>query len=154
MGVGYIIGPTLAALNFTGGLLAWGFLFPLLLYFLGPELIASFQANGVTEITDETWIGLANNVWRTIVRPIAIGGMLMSAAFTLIRMRKSLGAGFKSYRRCKKAASGGTAVESRTEKDMNFKWVFIRNSPFCSCYFCYLQLFLTVMLQQQLLQQL
>ena len=25
---------------------------------LGPELIASLQANGTTEITDETWIGL------------------------------------------------------------------------------------------------
>jgi putative OPT family oligopeptide transporter len=126
MGVGYIIGPTLAALNFTGGLLAWGLFVPLLLYFLGPELIASLQANGVTEITDETWIGLANNVWRTIVRPIAIGGMLMSAAFTLFRMRKSLGAGLgRAIGDVKKAASGGTAVESRIDKDMNFKWVFI-----------------------------
>ena len=34
MGVGYIIGPNLAALNFTGGLLAWGLFVPLLLYFL------------------------------------------------------------------------------------------------------------------------
>ncbi len=93
MGVGYIIGPNLAALNFTGGLLAWGLFVPLLLYFLGPELLASLQANGVTEVTDETWIGLANQVWRSIVRPIAIGGMLMSAAYTLYRMRKSLGAG-------------------------------------------------------------
>jgi len=34
MGVGYIIGPNLAALNFSGGLLAWGLFVPLLLYFL------------------------------------------------------------------------------------------------------------------------
>ncbi|HSR17913.1 MAG TPA: OPT/YSL family transporter, partial [Ignavibacteriaceae bacterium] len=93
MGVGYIIGPNLAALNFTGGLLAWGLFVPLLLYFLGPELLSSIQASGTETITEDTWIGLANNVWRTIVRPIAIGGMLMSAAFTLYRMRKSLGAG-------------------------------------------------------------
>ena len=125
MGVGYIIGPNLAALNFTGGLLAWGLFVPLLLYFLGPELIASLQAQGTTEITDETWVGLANNVWQTIVRPIAIGGMLMSAAFTLYRMRKSLGAGIgRAIGDVKKAASG-TQVEVRTEKDMNFKWVFI-----------------------------
>ena len=44
MGVGYIIGPNLAALNFTGGLLAWGLFVPLLLYFLGPELIASLTS--------------------------------------------------------------------------------------------------------------
>ncbi len=43
MGVGYIIGPNLAALNFTGGLLAWGLFVPLLLYFLGPDLLASVQ---------------------------------------------------------------------------------------------------------------
>jgi putative OPT family oligopeptide transporter len=126
MGVGYIIGPTLAALNFTGGLLAWGLFVPLLLYFLGPELLASMQASGVTEVTDETWMGLAVNVWQVIVRPIAIGGMLMSAAFTLFRMRKSLGAGLgRAISDVKKAASGGTAVEDRTDKDMNFKWVFV-----------------------------
>jgi putative OPT family oligopeptide transporter len=125
MGVGYIIGPTLAALNFTGGLLAWGLFVPLLLYFLGPDLIASMQAAG-TPVTEETWIGLANNVWRTIVRPIAIGGMLMSAAFTLYRMRKSLGTGLgRAIKDVRKAASGGNAVEDRTEKDMNFKWVFV-----------------------------
>jgi len=125
MGVGYIIGPNLAALNFTGGLLAWGLFVPLLLYFLGPDLIASIQASGTTEITDETWVGLANNVWRSIVRPIAIGGMLMSAAFTLFRMRKSLGAGIGRAIGDVKKAAAGTHVEVRTEKDMNFKWVFI-----------------------------
>ncbi len=30
LGVGYIIGPELAALNFSGGVLAWGLLVPLL----------------------------------------------------------------------------------------------------------------------------
>ncbi|AFH49862.1 Putative membrane protein [Ignavibacterium album JCM 16511] len=126
MGVGYIIGPNLAALNFTGGLLAWGLFVPLLLYFLGPELLASLQANGVTEVTDETWIGLANQVWRSIVRPIAIGGMLMSAAYTLYRMRKSLGAGLsRAVGDVKKAAAGSSHEEIRTEKDMPFKWVFI-----------------------------
>ncbi|MBV6511725.1 MAG: oligopeptide transporter, OPT family [Ignavibacteriales bacterium] len=126
MGVGYIIGPNLAALNFTGGLLAWGLFVPLLLYFLGPQLIASLQANGVTEVTDETWVGLATQVWRNIVRPVAIGGMLMSAAYTLFRMRNSLGAGLsRAIGDVKKAATGSHEGEVRTEKDMNFKWVFI-----------------------------
>ncbi|MBX3008435.1 MAG: oligopeptide transporter, OPT family [Melioribacteraceae bacterium] len=126
MGVGYIIGPQLASLNFAGGLLAWGLFVPMLLYFLGPELVASLQANGTTQITDETWIGLGNQVWRNIVRPIAIGGMLMSAAYTLFRMRKSLGAGLsRAIGDVKKAASGSATTESRTDKDMNFKWVFI-----------------------------
>jgi len=35
IGVGYIIGPRLASLNFAGGVLAWGLFAPLLMYFLG-----------------------------------------------------------------------------------------------------------------------
>ena len=38
LGVGYIIGPTLAALNFAGGVLAWGLMVPLLTFLLGPQL--------------------------------------------------------------------------------------------------------------------
>ena len=38
IGVGYIIGPKLAALNFAGGVMAWGLLIPTLIYFLGPQL--------------------------------------------------------------------------------------------------------------------
>ena len=127
MGVGYIIGPNLAALNFTGGLLAWGLFVPLLLYFMGPDLIASLQAAAPnTPITESTWIDLANQVWRSVVRPIAIGGMLMSAAFTLYRMRKSLGAGLsRAVGDVKNAAKGGASTEIRTDKDLNFKWVFI-----------------------------
>src|SRR5438309_5864270 len=40
LGVGYIIGPELAALNFSGSVVAWGFLIPLLIFFLGPQLQA------------------------------------------------------------------------------------------------------------------
>ncbi|MGE5432720.1 MAG: OPT family oligopeptide transporter [Syntrophomonadaceae bacterium] len=125
MGVGYIIGPQLAALNFTGGLLAWGLFVPLLLYFLGPELTASLQAKGVDVNSESTWIAQAVFVWKSIVRPIAIGGMLMSAAFTLYKMRKSLAAGLtRAVGDVRRAATGGTS-EDRTQKDMNFKWVFM-----------------------------
>jgi len=120
MGVGYIIGPELAALNFTGGLLAWGLFVPLLFYFLGPELVPNAYA------TDQTWIDAAVNIWRSVVRPIAIGGMLFSAAYTLYKMRKSLATGLgRAIRDVKQAAGGDIQTEDRTEKDMPFKWVFI-----------------------------
>ena len=35
----------------------------------------------------------SGNVWRFVVRPIAVGGMLVGAAYTLFRMRQSLSAG-------------------------------------------------------------
>lgn len=118
IGVGYIIGPKLASLNFSGGLLAWGLFVPIITYFVGPSLIAADATP-----SDSTWVSMANNVWRYIVRPIAIGGMLMSAGFTLFRMRKSLITGIKrSIGDVKKAASG-EQVSARTEQDINFKWV-------------------------------
>jgi putative OPT family oligopeptide transporter len=89
LGVGYIIGPRLAALNFSGGVIAWGLMVPLLMYFLGPNL-QQFLPAGASE---ENWAGMSAAVWRYIVRPIAIGGMLVGAAYTLFRMRKNLGLG-------------------------------------------------------------
>ncbi|HET7040232.1 MAG TPA: oligopeptide transporter, OPT family [Gemmatimonadales bacterium] len=118
IGVGYIIGPKLASLNFSGGLLAWGLFVPILTYFMGPQMMPEGAA------TDD-WVGLATNVWRYIVRPIAIGGMLMSAAFTLFRMRKSLATGIgRSIGDVKKAA-GGKAAEVRTEQDIRFPQVVL-----------------------------
>ncbi|MGB5875545.1 MAG: oligopeptide transporter, OPT family [Bacteroidota bacterium] len=126
IGVGYIIGPQLASLNFTGGLLAWGLFVPLLLYFIGPELLASMgpAAEGVG--SEEVMTGMAKEIWKSIVRPIAIGGMLLSAGYTLYRMRASLATGLKrAVGDVKKAASDAGHVELRTDKDIPFKWVFI-----------------------------
>jgi len=125
MGVGYIIGPKLAALNFTGGLLAWGLFVPLLLYFCGPQLATSLQGTSVDLSAHDTWVTMANQVWRGIVRPIAIGGMLMSAGFTLFRMRKSLASGLgRAMGDVRKAAAGKHDV-IRTERDLPFNWVFV-----------------------------
>jgi len=88
LGVGYIIGLRLAALNFAGSVLAWGLLVPLLLYVMGPAV-----KQYVPEGSEENWLGMANAVWRYIVRPIAVGTMMVGAGYTLFRMRKNLAAG-------------------------------------------------------------
>lgn len=120
IGVGYIIGPRLAALNFAGGIFAWGFLVPLMLYFLGPNLETLVLQQG----GDITWTALAYAAWKFIVRPIAIGGMLVSAGYTLWRMRKNLINGLsRSITDVKKAALEGKE-QSRLEKDIHFKWIF------------------------------
>src|SRR5438876_10573088 len=79
LGVGYIIGVRLASIQFAGSVIAWGLLVPMLIYFLGPQLKAYLPAD-----TPQNWAGLADGVWRYIVRPIAVGGMLVGAAYTLI----------------------------------------------------------------------
>ncbi len=130
MGVGYIIGPKLASLNFSGGLLAWGFLVPIITYFLAPQIMPELLKLNTpvgqaakTAAEQGDWILLSNMVWRFIVRPIAIGGMLVGAGLTLFRMRKSLATGIaRSVSDVKKAATGEAAT-IRTDKDLNFKLI-------------------------------
>ncbi len=74
LGVGYIIGPRLASLNFAGGVIAWGLLVPLILFLGGPTLVAQFAPAGTTIPNDAFWAGQAGAVWSFIVRPIAVGG--------------------------------------------------------------------------------
>ena len=121
LGVGYIIGPRLASLNFAGGVLAWGLLVPLLIYFLGPSL----PAMPTNMSADAYWSGIAFSVWYSIVRPIAVGGMLVGAGFTLFRMRKQLVAGMKrAVSDLRKSAEAHQATD-RTDRDLSAKVVFV-----------------------------
>lgn len=135
LGVGYIIGPKLASLNFSGGLLAWGLLTPIIYYFVGPYInLESWAANlaATTQISLEKAaervkdpIFQMTEIWKFIVRPIAIGGMLVGAGYTLFRMRNSLITGIsRSISDVKKAATS-VQVSVRTEKDLNFSWILI-----------------------------
>jgi putative OPT family oligopeptide transporter len=119
MGVGYVIGPNLAALQFSGGLMAWGVLVPLFMYFLGPQLQQFLPAGS----TDESWAGNAAAVWRYIVRPIAVGGMLVGSAYTLFKMGKNLTASLG--RALAEVRHGAPPIESmaRTERYMGSKTV-------------------------------
>lgn len=121
LGVGYIIGPRLAALNFSGGVVAWGLLVPLLIYFLGPQLQAYLPPGADTETS---WAGMANTIWLNIVRPIAVGGMMVGAGYTLFRMRKSLGLGMRRAVSDLKKSGHQVAATNRTERDLSGKTVF------------------------------
>lgn len=119
IGVGYVIGPQLASLNFSGSVLAWGLMIPLLIYFLGPQLHAFLPPNSTG---DESWLDVANAVWRYIVRPVAVGGMLTGASYTLFKMRKSLGNGLaRAFKEMK--AGAAPAATARTERYMSSRVV-------------------------------
>ncbi len=127
LGVGYIIGPRLAALNFAGGVLAWGLFVPLLTYFVGPGLESMVGVKIPEGETDPvSWELLAVCVWKSIVRPIAVGGMLVGAGYTLYKMRKSLVAGVsRAVGDLKKATGSGGAAGDPTDRDLPYKWVFL-----------------------------
>jgi putative OPT family oligopeptide transporter len=119
LGVGYIIGLRLASLQFAGGVLAWGLMVPVLIFFLGPQVKQYLPSD-----TPDNWAAIAAAVWRFIVRPIAVGGMLVGAAYTLFNMRKSLTAGLgKAFSDLRQTADQRAKL-SRTEQYMSSKAVF------------------------------
>ncbi|MGA9115281.1 MAG: oligopeptide transporter, OPT family [Bacteroidota bacterium] len=111
-GVGYIIGPRLGAINFSGGVLAWGLLAPIIAYFLHRE-----NPQAVTD-----WAAELTSVWKNTVRYIAIGGMLVGAFYTLWKMRSNLGAGLtRSFAFLRSTAAADAAIP-RTDRDIHARW--------------------------------
>ena len=114
IGIGYIIGPQLASINIAGGILAWWVLIPLLLFF-DPDLARRIGGAG-TDIA-------AYTLWYNIVRPIAVGAMLVAAANTLLSMRQSIVESIAGAFRASGAAAREAAALDRIEQDIPTKWV-------------------------------
>jgi putative OPT family oligopeptide transporter len=118
-GVGYIIGPKLAALTFSGGVLGWLFLMPILLFINGDlgALVSDFGGN---------WTDLAVSAYNSQIKPVAVGAMLVGAFFTLFKMRKSLITGIgRSISDVKQVKSGESTETLRTDKDLSFTTIII-----------------------------
>ena len=118
VGVGYVIGPKLASLNFSGSVLAWGLLIPMIIYLIGPMF-----APNMAGPQGWNWEDMSMRVWRDIVRPIAIGGMMAGAANTLFRMRKNIAAGLKRAFHELIAGVGDESGISRTNQYMSSRLV-------------------------------
>lgn len=113
-GVGFIIGPKLAALTFSGGVLGWLFLMPFMLFINGDlsRVVTEFGGN---------WTDLAVSAYNAQIKPMAVGAMLVGAFYTLFKMRKSLITGIgRSVSDVKKVRTGGSSTILRTDKDLSF----------------------------------
>jgi putative OPT family oligopeptide transporter len=120
VGIGYIIGPELAAINFSGGVLAWLVLIPLVI-FIDPDLPQRLGANYGGRAP---WDLVSYTVWYNVVRPIAVGAMLVGAVNTLYGMRESI---LRSVRGAFHASAGhiGGAVRTRLDVDVPIKWTIL-----------------------------
>lgn len=110
MGIGYIIGPRLACINVAGGILAWWVLIPLLLV-INPSL-----SMGSPNSPD---------LWKQVVRPVAVGAMLMAAGNTLFGMRKSIVESLRGAFRASAAAGHVQASTDPAEQDIPARWVLL-----------------------------
>ncbi|MEX2264586.1 MAG: oligopeptide transporter, OPT family [Bryobacteraceae bacterium] len=116
IGIGYIVGPALASISFAGGLIAWWMLIPLLLFF-DPDFSARLGGadSGVAAYT----------VWHNVVRPIAVGAMLVGAANTLFSMRASIARSLRGALAASREAAKEKVLPERTEQDLGAKWLLL-----------------------------
>ncbi len=120
MSVGYICGPRISSYMFSGGVLSWLVLIP---------LIVLFGENTVMYPSTDATIGEiyaaegASGIWGSYVRYIGAGAL---AAGGIISLIKSLPLIVKTFSGAMKSISskGGTSNE-RTAKDINIKVVLI-----------------------------
>jgi putative OPT family oligopeptide transporter len=118
IGIGYIIGPRLAAITAAGGIIAWWLLVPLLLFF-DPDLPTRLHF-----ATNASWDVIANSVWLNIVRPIAVGMMLVGACHTLFSMRDSILRSIRGAFTASSAARDGAPL-APSERDIPARWILI-----------------------------
>ena len=114
IGIGYIIGPELSCINVAGGIIAWWILIPLLMFF-DPDLPRRIGTNDPAVA--------ANTVWFNVVRPIAVGTMLVGAASTMYSMRESLWTSLRGIFTASAAAAHEAKTIDPTERDIPPRWV-------------------------------
>ncbi len=116
MGVGYIVGPRVAAVLFAGAVMGWLLLVPLAV-FLNPALSAGAVGPG-------SFADLANEVWSKQIRPLAVGTMIVAAFYTLYTLKDALVSGIRKALGDINVAGGRQAVP-RTEIDLDLRKVFV-----------------------------
>ena len=114
LGVGYIIGPRLASISFSGGVLAWLVLIPLA-QFLNPGLDQQLLVDGKPAPWDE----ITYSIWYNQIRPLAVGAMLVASLYTLWGLRFSMLSAFKGAFR----VEARRAERDRLETDLNLRWI-------------------------------
>ncbi len=118
LGVGYIIGFRLSAITFSGGVFGWLFLMPAVLFLMSGDLSQFMNGGNIASV--------ASAAYSATVKPIAVGGMLVGAFYTLFKMRNSLISGIKKgIEDVKKSKEGGKSETLRTDKDAPFSIVFV-----------------------------
>lgn len=123
LGVGYILGPKIAAIMVGGGLLSWVVIIPLIAL-LGEGRVDPLYPETIKLIADME----PGEIWTRYVRYIGAGAVAMAGLMTLIKSLPTMIRSFQiGSREIKERMAGGNAevVTLRTETDLPLKWVGI-----------------------------
>ena len=125
LGLGYIIGPRIASELFSGGLLSWMALIPLIAIFV-PEtrVIADLKNLGFTD----AWMAsnsYANWIYRAYIRYIGAGAVACAGVMTLIKTLPTIVSAFRESVKSFKGGRGGAPATKRTDRDLGMGIVLI-----------------------------
>jgi putative OPT family oligopeptide transporter len=115
LGVGYIIGPKVAAVMLGGGLVGWGVIIPLPHVF-GDGQTQPIRPESVKLIADMS----SHEMWTRYLRYIGAGAVAFGGLVTLL---KTVPVIVQSIRSAVQALAAGTAGVERTDRDIPITWV-------------------------------
>lgn len=119
MSVGYICGPKISSYMFSGGLVSWLVLIPLIVLFGADKILYP----GTAPIGEMFAKGGASAIWGSYIRYIGAGAL---AAGGIISLIKSLPLIIRTFRDALKSMKGSmSAGTKRTEQDLNMKVILI-----------------------------
>ncbi|MEM0492816.1 MAG: oligopeptide transporter, OPT family [Candidatus Thermoplasmatota archaeon] len=129
LGVGWIIGPRIAAFVFVGGLIGWVILAPLIALATGlpvPTTVSDVQdalslGFGNFDVGSKIWGFIA--IWAKYIRYIGVGAMVVGGIYTIFKLRSNLVSG---VREAVMGLKGGRSEsKKRTDTDLSYKYVFV-----------------------------
>lgn len=112
LGVGYIIGPRIAGVLFSGGVFAWLVVMPAIKFF-GSHLTATLYP-GTKLISDMS----PDDLWRTYIRPMGAGAVAAAGLITLLKTLPTIIAALRAGAKDLAAGAAGAAGQRRTEQDI------------------------------------
>jgi putative OPT family oligopeptide transporter len=125
LGVGYIIGPRIAAEMFSGGVFSWLVLIPLISLFV-PEArrVADLHALGFTD----GWIAThsqATQIYSAYIRYIGAGAVCCAGVMTLVKSLPTIVTSFRDSIRDLRGGPVAGATQKRTERDLPISFVVL-----------------------------
>ena len=117
LGLGYIIGPRISSELFSGGLLAWMALIPLIAIFVPESRVVQDLENLGFSAAWRAHNNYANWIYRAYIRYIGAGAVACAGVMTLIKTIPTIASAFKESMKSFGERRSGTSTK-RTEQDM------------------------------------
>jgi len=136
LGVGYIIGPRIAALMFAGAFMGWLVLIPVIQY------IGTGFTSPIPPANQPIAQLGATDLWKNYIRYIGAGAVLLGGVVSLLKALPIIIKSIKHSIHSSKPATQQSSVKSRlrTEIDIPMKWVLILSLIVIAITFAYIML--------------